>query len=184
MTVEELQQWLEEHIDKIFTFMDYEPTIDSEEEFATTMGYWFGDEGWTEAGYEFAHLGIDGMGSQFAAWIRPGAEGPPPVVYFGSEGGSGVLVRSPRDWAMVLAYAPGVDEYPTFTSPARLDPELNWMLEDDDPDAAAEAERALEHYRAACVERFGDVPSFEELTSGLDELNEEFRGWIDDVVGE
>jgi len=44
MTAEELQIWLEEHIDEIFSFMDYEPTIESEEELAGTLRYWFDRE--------------------------------------------------------------------------------------------------------------------------------------------
>jgi hypothetical protein len=113
MTAEELQAWLETHIYDIHAFMDYEPTIDSDDELMTTLGYWFRRDDWREAEYRFVHLGIDGMGSQFAAWIRPGAEG------------------------------------------------------------------GLASYRAAVVERFGEIAGFSELTDGLDELNDEFCSWID-----
>ncbi len=181
MTPEELQEWLEAHIDEIFAFMDYEPTLNSEEEFVETMGYWFGRDDWNEPGYRFVHLGIDGMGSEFVAWIRPGVDGPAPVVYFGSEGGRGVLARSPKDWAMVLAHAPGIIEYAFGDDPAQLDVTSNWMLEDDDPEFAETARQKLASYRDAVIERFGELPDFEALANGLDELNAEFCGWVDGV---
>jgi len=59
------------------------------------------------------------MGSQFAAWMRPGGADAP-VVYFGSEGVRGVLARSPRDWALAIAHALWIDEYPGDDEPAAL----------------------------------------------------------------
>lgn len=178
MTAEELQTWLEENIDLIMAFMDYEPTIDSEEELSMTLGFWFDNDTWNDRGDSFLHLGIDGTGSQFAAWVRPGDEGPPPIVFFGSEGGTGVLVRTPQDWAMALAHAPGVDEYPD-EGPAQLDPDANWMLDEEaDEDMVAEARSALARYREYVQEKFGGLSDLDTLTADLEELNEEFAAWI------
>lgn len=180
MTAEELQAWLEENVDLIVAFMDYEPSIDSDDELAMTLGFWFDNDAWNTRGDNFAHLGIDGMGSQFAAWHRPGDEGPPPIVYFGSEGGAGVLVRTPLDWAMALAHAPGVDEHPDDGA-ARLDPEMNWMLdEDQDEDLIEEARGALSQYREQIQARLGALSDLDTLTADLDELNAEFLAWIEE----
>lgn len=178
MTAEELQAWLEENIDLIVAFMDYEPTIDSDEELAMTLGFWFDNDAWNDRGDHFAHLGIDGMGSQFAAWQRPGDEGPPPIVYFGSEGGCGVLVRTPMDWVMALAHAPGIDEYPA-EGQARLDTESNWMLDaEQDDEMVEEARTALAEYQGIVQERFGAINDLDSLTADLDEINAEFAAWI------
>lgn len=183
MTAEELQAWLEENIDLIVVFMDYEPTIDSDEELAMTLGFWFDNDAWNSRGDSFTHLGIDGTGSQFAAWNRPGDEGPPPIVFFGSEGGAGVLVRSPVDWAMALAHAPGVDEYPD-DGPAHLDPEVNWMLDDEqDEDMIEEARSALAQYREEIQNRLGSLSDLDTLTADLDDLNIEFAAWIAERAG-
>lgn len=171
MTAEELQAWVDEHIDDIVCFMDYEPTIETDEDLAGTLRYWFDREDWND-GQRFVHLGIDGMGSQFAAWVRPGSN-ETPIVYFGSEGGRGVLVGSPRDWALALAYAPWIDEYPTDDGPAGL---TEGEVED-------EAQEALESYRGALQARFGAVPSLEQLTSGLEDLNKEFLAWVESRLG-
>ncbi len=178
MTAEELQAWLEDNVDLIVAFMDYEPTIDSNEELAMTLGFWFDNDAWNTRGDSFVHLGIDGMGSQIAAWHRPGDDGPPPIVYFGSEGGAGVLVRTPLDWAMALAHAPGIDEYPD-DGPACLDPEANWMLDDEqDDDLIEEARGALAQYREQVQSKFGSLSDLDTVTSDLDELNAEFTNWI------
>lgn len=183
MTAEELQAWLEENIDLIVVFMDYEPTIDSDEELAMTLGFWFDNDAWNTRGDSFAHLGIDGMGSQFAAWTRPGDDGPPPIVYFGSEGGAGVLARTPLDWAMALAHAPGINEY-SDEGPAELDPEANWMMDDEqDEDMIEEARSALATYRESVQSRFGSLSDLDSVTADLDELNAEFAAWIAERTG-
>lgn len=183
MTAEDLQAWLEDQIDLIVAFMDYEPTIDSDDELAMTLGFWFDNENWNERGDHFIHLGIDGRGSQFAAWARPGDDGPPPIVYFGSEGGMGVLVREPLDWAMALAHAPGIDEHPADGA-ARLDPDANWMLDaEEDEDLVEEARSALARYQQLVQERLGSLSDLETVTADLDDLNAEFTAWVTDRMG-
>jgi hypothetical protein len=108
MDLEALRTWLVEHVHDIAACMDYEPTLDTDEELARTLGHWFGSTRWAASGHRFVHLGIDGTGGQFAAWIRPNAPAPYPVVLFGSEGGRGVLASSPLRWAQILAHAPGI----------------------------------------------------------------------------
>ena len=182
MTHRELQAWLETHTADIVCFMDYEPSIETDEELATTLGYWFDSEMWSDSGYTFTHLGIDGMGSQFAAWHRPGAEQEPPIVYFGSEGGRGVLVRSPEDWVQIIAHAPTIDEYPSDDGPAILTRE-SFFLSSEDPQEAEEARTALARYSAAVTAVYGEVPPLSELTSGLDSLNQDFLEWVQTCVG-
>jgi len=164
MNTAQLRSWLEKHIDDICSFMDYEPTLDSDEELRRTLGYWFDDQEVDLGGHRFVHLGIDGTGSQLAAWFRPGVDGPPPVVIFGSEGGTGVLVATPRDWAFALAHCPFFD---TDEEPARL------TVED------CEDEQALGRYQRAVERKLGDLPGMDELTEGLEDLNTEFAAWLE-----
>ena len=182
MTPEELQEWLDNYLIEISMFMDYEPSIKTEESLRLTLEHWFADDAWKEGGHRFVHLGIDGRGSQFALWIRPGSEDEePPVVYFGSEGGGGVIAASPKDWALAVAHAPGIDEYPSGGGQSVLDPDGNWKIADDDPGFAAEREENLAHletYRSAVEERFGAIPDLDELTDGLDELRSEFAALV------
>lgn len=174
MDAKELQDWVQEHVDSIATFMDYEATVDDEEEFYDTLRYWFDNESWND-GQTFVHLGIDGTGSQFAVWIRPDAEPPHPVVFFGSEGSAGVLAASPEDFAMALAHGPGIDEY---GSDYASFVEENYMLTDDEPEFIEEAEAALAEYREAVVDRLKSYGALDEITSGLEGLNEEFDEWV------
>lgn len=171
MSPEELRAWLSERIDEIVQFMDYEPTLESEEELATTLGYWFAGDAWKTAGYRFIHLGIDGTGSQIAAWIRPDAA-QIPVVLFGSEGGAGVLAASCEDWAKCVAHAPFIDEYPDDDAPRLSASEV----EDDEGLAAQNA------YKEAVQQRFGSLPPLEQLTADLDELDEEFVTWVESLI--
>jgi alkanesulfonate monooxygenase SsuD/methylene tetrahydromethanopterin reductase-like flavin-dependent oxidoreductase (luciferase family) len=175
MEAQDLQRWLEDHVQEIFQFMDYEATIESDEQLAVTLGYWLGDENWREqTDHRFVHLGIDGTGSQVAAWMRPEEDGPPPIVFFGSEGGVGVLTATPLNWALLIAHAPWLNEYPSDGGPARA-----VALDDVDDDGA----EALADYRDAVTERFGELPSFDDLTSDIDDLNEAFEQWVSDIVG-
>ena len=41
--------------------------------------------------YSFETIGVDGGGGHFAVWHRPNHEGPPPLVFFASDGGACVL---------------------------------------------------------------------------------------------
>jgi hypothetical protein len=172
MSPDELRAWLTEHIGEIFRFMDYEPTLDSEDELATTLGYWFAGDAWKAAGYRFVHLGIDGTGSQIAAWIRPQAT-QIPVVLFGSEGGAGVLAASCEDWAKCIAYAPYIEEYPNDEDD-RL-----WIPEDEDD---ADAKAAQQAYKKAVEKRFGVLPPFEDLIADIDDLDEEFVTWVESLT--
>lgn len=167
MTIDDLRAWLEKYIDDICSFMDYEPSLDSERELRKTLGYWFDDKQVDLGGHRFVHLGIDGTGSQLAAWIRPGAEGPPPVVIFGSEGESGVLVASPRDWALAIAHCPFFD---TEEEPARLSVE------------GCEDPKALGKYQTAVERKLGEIPDLEELTEGLEDLNAELEAWMEPLL--
>lgn len=172
MSPDELRAWLTEHIGEIFKFMDYEPTLHSEEELATTLGYWFAGDAWKAAGYRFVHLGIDGSGSQIAAWIRPNAE-QIPVVLFGSEGGAGVLAASCEDWAKCIAYAPYIEEYPDDED------ERLWIPEDE---GDADAKAAQASYTKAVLQRFGELPPLDDLTANLDALDEEFVTWVESLI--
>jgi len=178
MTVDELRNWLEEHIDEIFAFMDYEATLRDDEEMMRDLGkYWFdGKENWNPSNYRFVHLGHDGTGSDVAAWIRPGVDGPPPIVVFGSEGGTGVLTTSPLAWAQIVAHGVELD---TYSEPACVGKEED---HDRDEEEEAEAQAGLTAYRKAVEARFGALPTLETLTSGLDELNAVFNGWIAGVL--
>ena len=190
MTLDELITWLEEHVQSIFRFTDYEVTRESEAELADILGtYWFrAPDTWNQPGYRFVHLGHDGTGGHVAAWIRPGAEEPPPVVFFGSEGGRGVLALTPQRFASALAHGAMIVEYPGLgddddDAPARLEPD-SWMLDPDevDAEAASEASAALDAYRSAHDARFGPPAPLEDLTAGLDALNAEFCGWVRGVT--
>lgn len=200
MTPTDLQHWLTTHIDQIVRFLDYEPTIDTDEELADTLDAWLGGADWRGSGHRFVHLGIDGMGGQFAAWVRPedagdeknGESGEPPVVLFGSEGGRGVVARSPEAWAQIVAWAPFVDEYggdPGFgaedgeATPIPLEAESSWLLKDPmSPEEGEAAREALEEYRAALEERFGEMRPLEELAAGREALDAEFRTWVEKNV--
>ena len=110
MTPHELQLFLTTHIQDIFSFMDYEATLKSTDEFAHHLAnYWFSNPEFDGRGYVFVHLGHDGAGGHFAAWVR-GDELPAPIVFFGSEGGTGVLAASMERWPHILAHAPWISE--------------------------------------------------------------------------
>ncbi len=182
MTPEELGKWLSENLDEIYTFMDYEATIDSEKELAVTLGHWLGSDFWATTKHRFIHLGIDGAGSQFAAWIRPG-ETQIPVVFFGSEGGAGALATSCKNWAKTIAYAPAIEEY-TEPGHRRLDPGQNWKIDGDEvgQDQADEAKAAQATYRAAVEKRLGKMPSLHQLMTDLDKVDAEFVQWVASVT--
>jgi len=165
-----LQRWVTEHVDHIFAFMDYEPTIEEADEVKSTLGYWLDNHEWASDD-EFLHLGIDGTGSQFLVWKRA-SDQQAPVVFFGSEGGLGVLTATPAAFAQALAHRPWVDGY---EEPASLTDNEG---DDLDEDEAAEADKALATYKAAVEDRFGPLPSLAELTAGVDALNQELRAWV------
>ncbi len=171
-----LQAWLTAHIGDLMMFLDYEASID-DERLTDTLQSWFGGTRWHESGHRFIHLGQDGSGGQFAVWVRPGASAPHPVVVLGSEGGRGVLVGSPTAWAQVLAHGVSIDDY---NEPAVLHAGKAWSLSDGvGEDERAEAQEALATYRAAVETELGPLPPFEELTAGLDSVNDEFGAFVD-----
>lgn len=109
-------------------------------------------------------------------------------MFFGSEGGRGVLTATPERFAQALAHGVMFEEYPGFGSDGEPDPpsvltKENWMLTADDPEEAAEAQEALAHYREDAGARFGAIPPLGQLTAGLEDLNAEFIGWMERVLG-
>lgn len=181
MTLDELVAWLDTHVDDLMTFMDYEVTRRPEDVLLDNMKtYWLaaGDD-FNAAGHRFIHLGHDGTGGDVVAWLRCGT-GAPVIGFFGSEGGVGVFTTTPLRWAQVLAYGPGFDEYPgaEMDGPAVLERE-NWMLDADEVDAEdfADATAAQARYRAAVEDRFGPLPPFEDLVSGVEALGAELQAW-------
>lgn len=181
MDLADLRALLEEHAHTIFAFMDYEPTLATDDHLAATLGFWFGSPRWAETGHRFVHLGSDGTGGQIAAWIRPGAQPPHPVVLFGSEGGRGVLAASPADWARIVAHASFIDDYDT---PASATPYRAYLDEKQySPEDVARARLHLDAYRAAVEDRFGSIPPLEELIDELEDLNAVFLAWVEGCCG-
>ncbi len=168
---EQLQAWVVTHVDDLSQFIDYEPTVD-DAEFADTMGSWLDNEAWASDD-RFVHLGIDGTGSQVAVWVRAHDE-QRPVVFFGSEGGLGVLTASPEAFALALAHAPCFEP---FEEPARLGTQDD-PLEGKDDEERVDAQAALDRYRVAVRKELGEPPALSTLTTGLDELNRELLDWV------
>ena len=171
MSVEELQAWLTGRIGDITGFMDYESADYGEEGLADTLDSWFDTPRWRGPGHRFHHLGIDGTGSQVAAWVRAGsaADEPAPVVFFGSEGELSVLARRPLDWAFLLAHAPALWDMSA--------PMLS-LREDEDERSKA----ALASYREGVENTFGAIPTFESLRDGVAPLDAELLAWVDGVL--
>jgi|GEM_PF-3239550 len=187
MDLTDLIPWLDTHAANLFLFVDYEVSRASNQELAETLGRsWFcKPETWNESGYSFVSLGHDGSGGLVAAWIRSGDQSPPPIVFFGSEGGYGVLALNPERFAQALAHGPSIDEHPTSAEhvPSQLSPD-NWMLDPTDADAdIPQASAAQAHYQTAVVNRFGLIPELDELIADLEPLNDEFCGWVESVAG-
>jgi len=181
MTVQELVAWLEAH-EEIYSFMDYETTIETEKELADTLGYWFGSKRWASDGDRFIHLGIDGTGSQFAMWLRPGhTEGP--VVFLGSEGGTGALASNCENWAKIIAHAPFIDEN-ADDGERIVSADGNYKLDFENltSEEVLESKEALQTYQTAILEHFGTLPELDELTSGLEEIHAEFQAWVESKV--
>lgn len=165
-----LQQWVEAHCDSIISFMDYEPTPESEDELKSTLGSWLDNSDWTSED-RFLSLGADGTGGLFVVWVRA-EDDRRPVLLLGSEGGFGVLTATPREFAMALAHGPWIDD---FEEPASLTAAGEETL-DEEERAAAEAAKAA--YRTAVQAEFGAIPPLDSLTTGLDELNGLLRTWV------
>lgn len=184
MNVQQLRNWLLQRADEIRRFTDLEIVFEPEDELLANLGTsWFSDVGWNVPGYRFTSLGQDGTGGMIAAWSAPQRPEREPVVFFGSEGGSGVLADSPLRFAQALAYAPLQLEYESgdLGAPSRLAREDNWFLRGDDREAGFEAREALSRYRRAIEEQFGPLPPFETLVTVSAALQAEFREWVTSV---
>ena len=181
MNVEQLRAWLEEHCNLIFSMMDYEPTLEDEDELADTLNYWFDTPAWRDTGHRFIHLGIDGTGSQLAAWVRPGHEPDEatPVVVFGSEGDRTVLAANPLDWAFMVAHAPAFWEPFDEMDGLREDEEDEYYEDVGDEERPS---RHLARYREVVENTHGEVPSFEELRGRASVFQEAFATWMDGVL--
>ena len=184
MNAEEIQDWLLEHARDISAFTDYEIEFNAEASLRLILErHWFRDPEWNEPGYAFISLGHDGSGGEVAVWLRPRETDATPVVFFGSEGGAGVLTTSPLALAQALAYGPLVHEYEkgNLDAPSRLSLEDNWCLSDGGPEQVEVARNALARYRLATEERLGPLPPFESLIAIPPAMQAELRNWVTTV---
>lgn len=184
MNAVELQKWLSEHADEIFAFTDYEAIMGFQGDLCENLETcWFRDPCWNEPGYRFLPLGQDGSGGDVAIWLSPRPGNESCVVFFGSEGGRGVLTDSALAFAQALAYAPVITEYAkaTLDAPSYLSIEDNWYFSGEIPDQAATARTAITTYRRAVEERFGPLPPFETLATVSADLQAEFCAWVSAV---
>lgn len=170
MRPDDLRDHLTEHVHDIHAFMDHEATLMSDDEFAHLLAHWFANPAFDARGHRFVHLGHDGSGSHFAAWLRPDADDVP-VVLFGSEGGTGVLADTIDRWPHILAHAPWISE--GHDEPSHVTSLPSSLLEEDE-----HAEEALKAYREATAEQFGPLPPLEALLTGLDPLDDAFQSWV------
>lgn len=181
MDAEQLQQWLLGHAADIFDFTDLEISYCAEDALHQNLElYWFRDPEWNQPGYRFLSLGRDGTGGEVAIWLAPSRPDAAPVVFFGSEGGAGVLTESPLAFAMALTYAPLILEYEkgNLDAPSRLSTEDNWFLSGDDLEQRGRASEALARYRRSSDGRLGRVPAFENLISVPPTMQSEFLDWV------
>ena len=167
MSPEEAQKFLLSQVYNIIGFMDYEVTIHSKEEFYHTLMCGLGSDRWQESGSEFVHLGHSGNGSEFAIWLRPNDD-LRPVVFFGGEGGNGVLADTAEKFVKALTYGPNAWE--DHSEPSHL-----LLFDDHDEDE----KKALSKYCDAVSKIFSDIEPFEALTAGLEELNAEFADFTE-----
>ena len=183
VTIEELIVWLEANTTHVCDFMDYDLIGDPVAKWEDWLDAWFGSRGWRDMGHRLVLLGQDYTDGRFAAWVRADAPGSCPIVFFSSEGGSGVLCASGEKWVQILAHAPTIVEYERGDRAAHVSDEENWCLDEGwNPTRAAEARDSLAYYREVLRASFGHLPPLDELTTGLDELNRAFASWIEAVV--
>lgn len=175
--------FLNEQAAKLASFLDFEPLTTDPERTAVMLDQWFDATVWRQTGHQLVHLGKDGTGSWFLAWLRPGANAGVapdelPVVFLGSEGLRGVLSPSPIAFAQVLAYGPGVESgggavnLQLGASPA--------LKPSGGPERRGPVQSALAAYRAAVEKRFGPLPSFDTCTSVPETLRKDFMAWTAD----
>jgi len=175
VNIAELRAWLRTHQDDLFKFVEIEAFFDDRPALYETLGFWTGNPDWDDGRYEFDHLCADGCGSIFAAWHRP--EVPPAVVFFGSEGGRGVLTSSLLGFAQALAHGVDVVEYADFDlALSALSPE-NPALSPEDPEYE-DAVVAHGRYRKSVEGTYGALPKLGDLLTDVDDQNAEFGKWV------
>ena len=123
-------------------------------------------------GETFYHLAHDGAGGVFLLWPRSSDPSQPPaVVYITSDGGYGVVTKSFLEFPHILAH--GVSFSP-YSDPPSVQP---WHRELNSNFHKKKFEVLLQ-FEETTVERFGPLPPLEELASGRNEMNTEFRDWV------
>ena len=167
------------------SFMPIEPNASETREF---LDAWFRRTDHSNE-FTFETIGVDGAGGHFAVWHRPDQQGPPPLVFFSSDGGACVLCKSVWDWPLIMAHGIGPYEYDVYKDesddvPAEVDPNANEYLGNQpyvgrigtDPDPYVY--KAYQRYRDAVEKEYGALPPLEELLAGRGELRKEFTAWI------
>lgn len=166
MNIEELRRWLDKHTDDLCEILDFEPD-DEVLDYDGYFKYWLGDDKtFDDAGYEFEAVAQDGTGGKFVLWSSL-KFGTSPLVFFGSEGGHGVLTKDFQHLPLILAHGVFISEYGDGDGPTSV------QVDDD-----AQSKQELVRYRAATVAEFGELPPLDSMIGGCDLLNEELRDWI------
>ena len=160
MRDDQIHQWLKDHLPTTNQFMDYSPHA-RPSSLDRNLGMWFNNHGWNDDGRSVTSLGFDSMGGEFVHWGRPGADAV--VVYFGSEGGFGVLAPSLVDWVRAIAQGPTILEH---GPPATL-----FVSKTRPPHGA----KSLRDFQSIAEQRFGPGSGPHDLT----ELNAEFSAWVE-----
>ena len=169
MTGDDVRAFLESS--RVHEFVDFEPSTEDEASWHETLEkYWFRSPDWNPKGYRFVPVGQDGTGGVFAIWLCAGHVDRP-VVFFGSEGGHGVLAPSPEAFLALLAAAPEIEEYPV---PSQVHPGESWMLGEEDGERDEEAHAAWEEFKRTVTPAVPRVPAA---------LQAEFVGWVASVTG-
>ena len=179
MELREIRKWLADHDEDIFAVSDLEPD-DETLHYDTYFRYWFGPGDFNPAGYTFESICQDGTGGKFAVWSGSDAA-ERPLVFFGSEGGHGVITRDFTLWPLMIAHGIYVAEYGPDLGASQV---VSGLAPGPEPEGDEDMERraALERYRQATISRFGQLPEFDGMSAGCDELNREFRAWVEQNI--
>lgn len=172
--LEALHAWITTHADDLSEFGDIEPTplTDIDDDVAD----WFGDRPYAESGDRFIQVARMGDGSMYAAWLRPGVQGPPPIVFFGSDGDSGVLAKDPTDFAHALAFGTDMDD-PDGQGTVRITGALSILGGEPDDDDDDDAAVSLRTYRQAVIDRFGALRTLDVQGRDVGPLATAFATW-------
>lgn len=155
--------WLERHAEHIQRFMDYAPRRRADAKaLSHSLGQWFNNPRWSGGEHRFEDLGYDSLGGQFAAWYEGDAA--PAVVYFGSEGGRGVLAPTLDGWLIALAHGPKIIE---------SSPRASVYFPNDHRGAAR---AALAQLRRAVEARVGPLAPQPPVVDPA--LDSRFREWV------